>query len=277
MLTRRTPALQRVLLVVALTVIAVLVSGCGEPDHIYLPALQADPMADYTHPDLEREWHLATKKHINWKGVESSADIATFYLTGEDADVDAVIADLLHHAELAGWAMTSLEGSIPSHPSMADERWWRANKYLKEGLASLSIHAEPSYRVEGRTSIWVRLGFDEEDIPTPLVTVQRDARYAHPSELRDALEAAGVRCRLYTNQTNTEIRACNEYVAIGVFGDEGEAVAVARDRMDSSAGASSVQYVVGENWVVELSGVPGLGRYLVEQLGGELLGAEVGD
>lgn len=72
---------------------AVLVSGCGEPDHIYLPALQADPMADYTHPDLEREWHLATKKHTDW--IAAEGDIATFYLTGEDADADEVIAGRL--------------------------------------------------------------------------------------------------------------------------------------------------------------------------------------
>lgn len=280
LITRGDPFFRRALLVTVLTVSAVLVSGCGEPDHIYLPALQADPMAGYSHPDLEREWHNATKKHTDWKGTERSADISTYYLVDEEADSDAVVSDILNEAERAGWAIRSLEPSFSSLPSAPDreEKWWGGSKYLREGLASLTIKSEPSYRVEGRTEIWVHLDFrNEEDMPTPLVTPQRDARYAHPSELRDALEAAGVRCRLYTNETSAEIRSCNEYVWIGVFGDEEEATAVAQDRMDSGAGGTTAEYVVGQNWMVELSGDPRIGHYVVEQLGGELLGAEVED
>lgn len=56
-------------------------------------------MASYSHPDLDQQVQIATKKHTSWKGVEHSADIITGFLVDENADAEAVVADILRAAE----------------------------------------------------------------------------------------------------------------------------------------------------------------------------------
>lgn len=271
MLTRGNAVLRRILLVILLTVIAFLVAGCGEPDPIYLPALQADPMATYSHPDLDQEVQFATKKHTDWKGVERSADMYTLFVVDEDVDADTVVADILQAAEEAGWAVKSLEPDISTVPALAEDRRWRASKFIDEGLARLSVLLQPSYRTDGM-EISFFLGYSEEDMATPLLGVDRGARYGHPSDLRDALEAIGVTCNLYTNQSSGRMSTCNEYVTLGVFGDREDTDAYVGQQRASAE--SPAEYVVGDNWVVEIDGDTGLGSYVSDQLGGERLATE---
>ena len=232
-------------------------------------------MASYSHEDLDLEARLHTPKHRDWKGSEQGADLWSLWLVEDGADVDAIIADLLQESERAGWAFDTLEPA----PTDSEETFWRAQKYLNEGLAHLTVHLDPS-SLRGGIDISMRLDFGEEDIATPILVVERDASYEGLAELRDAIEGSGIRCTLFTSETGSgsmngsEVaKPCNEHVRMHVFDSHDETQAYLQ-RSTNSASTRSQTYLVGPNWIVRLFDNEDLAAYLQGELGGEL--ADIG-
>lgn len=257
---------------IALCVLAgfVLV-GCSS-DRVYLPALKADPMASYSHPDLDLEARLHSPKHKDWLGGEQGSDIWTLWTVRDGADVDAVIADVLRDGEEVGWAFETLEPA----PTDRGDTYWRAEKYLNEGLAGLTVHLDPSpHRGGVEVSMW--LDFVEEDVATPVLIVERDASYEAPEDLRDAIEAIGVRCSRFTSEVRSDPTRgpgisgrCNESVTMRMFDTHEEAQGYQQHSIDSAESSGRV-YLVGPNWILGLDKNVELAAYIQGELGGELV------
>jgi hypothetical protein len=117
----------------AILLLLLLGVGACSSDDTYLPALLADPMADYSHPDLEVESRAEIEQGRTLIQLsESPAAVVTqFVLVGE---ADPVIEDAVAIADSNGW--TFIAGS-PFTGSSAGT--WSAEKEMSEGLATLTI------------------------------------------------------------------------------------------------------------------------------------------
>jgi hypothetical protein len=269
-------ALNRRALIASFVLTGLLPVACASPDPVYLPALKADPMASYSHPDLELEARGDTPKHTAWLGSEQGADVWSFWLLRDGADVDAITEDLVQDAEQAGWAFRTLD----PEPVDSGETYWRAQKYLDEGLADLVFRWDPS-SWRGGVELWLHLDFAEEDIATPSISVVRDSSYATLADLRDAIEGIGIRCTDYTSETPSgtrnegkKIGRCDGYVWMHVFDTQQQAQAYLQQSMDLET-ARGQDYLIGPNWIVRVTEDVELGEYLQGELGGEL--ATAGD
>lgn len=196
----------------------------------------------------------------------------TYWLLKDGADVDAITGDLVDDAEQAGWAFRTLD----PEPVDGGEPYWRAQKYLDEGLADLVFRWDPS-SWRGGVELWLHLDFAEEDIATPLIAVVRDSRYETLADLRDAIEASGIRCTGYATETPSGTRSegektgrCNEYLWMHVFDTRQQAQAYQQHSVDSETTRGQA-YVIGPNWIVSFSEDVEVGEYLQAELGGELV------
>lgn len=111
------------------------VSACAS-DQTYLPALLADPMAEYSHPGLEQFTRSETPKAFNPSGSQMKPSVLTTFAVVGDFEVEEAVAA----AEAAGWSFEPTEPEIGS----GGNRTWSATKELSEGLAGLSINSLPS-------------------------------------------------------------------------------------------------------------------------------------
>ncbi len=117
---------------VLLPVLLVILSACSS-DTVYLPALLADPMADYSHPSLEVSSRAEIPKGEQFTGAPRRPTVnMAFILTGA---VDAVIADVITRAKGVGWVFESEEPATGT----SGNRTWSAEKELPEGLARLRV------------------------------------------------------------------------------------------------------------------------------------------
>lgn len=82
----------------AILLLPLLAVGACSSDDTYLPALLADPMAEYSHPDLEVDFRTEIPQgEGRVGGFASLASVTTgFVLQG---DADSVIADVLTNRE----------------------------------------------------------------------------------------------------------------------------------------------------------------------------------
>jgi hypothetical protein len=98
-----------------------LVSSCTS-DPTYLPALLADPMAEYSHPALELSTRSEIPKAFNLFGSQMEPSVlTTFVVVGEFTVEEAVAA-----AEAAGWIFEPTEPYVGS----SGNRTWSATKEL---------------------------------------------------------------------------------------------------------------------------------------------------
>ena len=128
----RLPSRARRRFMLLLCVGVVLVAACST-DSTYLPALLADPMAEFSHPQLAVETRAEREQGRSLIGMaEVDAQVFTGYLaTGE---IDPVVEDAIASAESSGWVFISPD------PFIGDSgRTWSAEKEMPEGLATLSI------------------------------------------------------------------------------------------------------------------------------------------
>jgi len=133
---------------------AALISACASDD-TYLPALLADPMADYSHPALEVETRVESPKgDTPFAGTNEPSVFTGFALEG---DPDAVVDDVLAAAETAGWVILSEEPVVGSDGFKS----WSAEKEIAEGVAGLDINLRPPDSEE-RIDLSIRLSFREE-------------------------------------------------------------------------------------------------------------------
>lgn len=268
------PSSRWVCSIAALFLTALLLAGCAAADPVYLPALTADPMASYSHPDLEEEYRLKQPKHNSWLGGhEVGADVSTSWIPKEGADIDGIIDDMVEKSEAAGWAFWTLE----PEPVETGETYWRASKYLDEGLAGLVFRLDPdSWR--GGPDLWMHLDFTEEDMATPVLTIERDAEYEALADLLDAVEASGIWCFDFSSELPTvdpgvePSARCNEYLSLRVFDSREQAQAYLQESTDSET-AEGQSFLAGPNWILQFPEEVGFGPYLQSQLGGKLFGA----
>lgn len=257
--------------VTCIVLTGLLTVACASPDPVYLPALEADPMASYSHPDLDLVSSHSSPKHTGWFGWESDADVSRAWLLEDGGDVDSITGHIVQAAERAGWAIQTLD----PEPVEGGEPFWRAHKYLNEGLATLVFRWDPS-SWRGGTELWLHLDFTDEDLATPALAVVRDATYRSLADLRDAIEAAGLWCPEYTSWNPSATRydaktkaRCNESVWMYVFDTEQQTQTQLQRSLES--GGDQV-YLVGPNWIVSCPDNGDLGEYLQGLLGGDLTG-----
>lgn len=113
----------------------VLVAACSSDD-TYLPALLADPMADYSNPSLEVESRVEIPEGKQpLSGAQDATILTGYLLTGSE---ESVVSDILSAAEAASWILD------PDSPVIEGENaTWSASKMLPEGLASMTISSRP--------------------------------------------------------------------------------------------------------------------------------------
>jgi hypothetical protein len=114
--------------------VVVTVPACAS-DSMYLPALRADPIAHYSHPELDVTLRAETPEAVNLLGQPTSARITTVFAVDDTSDVDVVERDLQAQAEQAGW---TFEAAKPAE-SPEEARRLIAVKTLPEGIAELRI------------------------------------------------------------------------------------------------------------------------------------------
>lgn len=130
------------------------VSACSS-DTTYLPALLADPMADYSHPSLTEEFRAESPKGRTLIPMaREDASVTTGFDLAGSADV--VIEDVIATAESHGWTFDSHEPATNAEGT----RGWLATKELAEGLATLSINLLGPGTADWDLSIALR--FEEE-------------------------------------------------------------------------------------------------------------------
>lgn len=202
-------------------------------------------------------------------GSEQGADVWSFWLLRDGADVEAITEDLVEEAEQAGWVFQTLDPESVE----GGETYWRAQKYLDEGLAALVFRWDPS-SWRGGVELWLHLDFAEEDIATPAISVMRDSSYETLADLRDAIEAIGIRCVDYTAEAarrtpgSQRIGKCNDRLWMHVFDTQEQARAHLQQSMNLETTRGQA-YVIGPNWIVAFSDDVDLGEYLTGELGGE--------
>jgi hypothetical protein len=110
-----------------------VLSACSSDD-TYLPALLADPMADYSHPSLEVESRAEIEQGrlLIQLSEKPAAVVTKFVFVGE---ADPVVEDAVATAESNGWTFTS---DVPATDA-SGTKGWSAEKQMSEGLATLSI------------------------------------------------------------------------------------------------------------------------------------------
>jgi len=140
---------------ILIVLLAVGAAACSDDD-TYLPALLADPMAEYSHPDLEVDFRTEIPRgEGRVGGFASLASVTTGFVLHGDAD--SVIADLLATAESAGWTVLSQEPAVGSDGT----KGWSAEKELPEGVAGLGVNLSPPDSDED-WDLSIRLSFLEE-------------------------------------------------------------------------------------------------------------------
>ena len=269
-----TPSRRQVLSIPALALAGLLLTGCATADPVYLPALTVDPMATYSHPELDLEYRLKDPKHNSWLGGhEVGADVSSSWIPTDDARIDEIVEDILEKSQEAGWVFLTLD----PEPVESGDTYWRAHKYLDEGLAGLVFRVDPS-SWRGGVDLWMNIDFIEEDIATPLLAVERDAEYEDLVDLRDAVEASGIRCDFYSSESPNGVPTkaatstrCNEYLTLHTFDSHVETQAYMQESIDLAA-ERGLSFLVGPNWILSLRQDVEFGPYLQGELGGELVG-----
>ena len=272
------PSYRRTHGIACLLLAGLFLGGCASPDPVYLPALTADPMASYSHSDLEVEYRVEEPKHTSWfMGSQVEAGVSISWTPNDGANVDVIIEDILNKSEAAGWAFETLQ----PEPVDTGETYWWAQKYLDEGLASLVVKWDPSSSRRG-AELWMHLDYVEEDVATPVLTVERNADYESVADLRDAVAASGIRCTDFQSQSEDGVSRepapaarCNESVWLNVFEVREDARAYVEKQFDSGT-ARGQSYLLGPNWVVSFAEDVDFGSYLRDELGGELVASGVG-
>ena len=138
--------------VVVMLVWAVGLAACSNDD-TYLPALLADPMAGYFHPDLEVDFRGEIPKSFTPMGTENEPSITTGFVVRGDFRIEDTIAS----TEAAGWTFESADPTVSSDGIQG----WSATKDLPEGLAALSITLLQD-DAEEDWDLAIRLTFREE-------------------------------------------------------------------------------------------------------------------
>ena len=152
----RTTSRWRVAHILGILLLMVGAVACSPDDDTYLPALLADPMAEYSHPDLEVEFRTEIPQgEGRVSGFASLASVTTGFILQGDAD--SVIANVLATAEDAGWTVLSQEPAVGSDGT----KGWSAEKELPEGLAGLGVNVSPPDSEED-WDLSIRLSFLEE-------------------------------------------------------------------------------------------------------------------
>lgn len=140
---------------VLIVLMAAGVAGCSDDD-TYLPVLLADPMAEYSHPDLEVDFRAEIPQgEGRVGGFASLASVTTGFVLNGDAD--SVIGDVLATAENAGWIFLSQVPVVGSDGT----KGWSAEKDLSEGLAGLDVNLSPPDSDED-WDLSISLSFREE-------------------------------------------------------------------------------------------------------------------